>query len=184
MYTINSNKLHYYFKIIDSPIGPLRLVASDKGLAGILWHNERPGRVNLTPQKEDLNHSLLLNAACQLNEYFSGQRTSFDLTLDFKGTPFQQAVWEYLVNIPFGQTRTYGEVAKDLGRPKAIRAVGAANGRNPISIIAGCHRVIGANGTLTGFAGGLEVKLFLLLLENKDFLSMGKDKKKLPKALR
>lgn len=157
----------YYFKIIESPIGPLRLVASDKGLAGILWKVERPGRVNLAPQIEALNHPVLLQTQAQLNDYFAGKRTSFDLPLDFKGTAFQKAVWEYLVRIPFGETRTYGGMAKDLGRPKAMRAVGAASGRNPISIIAGCHRVIGANGALTGFAGGLEAKSFLLAHENK-----------------
>ncbi len=160
-------KIQYYFKIIESPLGPLRLVASDKGLAGILWRVERPGRVNLAPQKEDSNHPILLKTQHQLNEYFMGMRTSFDVPLDFQGTAFQKVVWNYLVHIPFGETRSYGEVAKDLGRPKAMRAVGAANGRNPISIIAGCHRVIGANGALTGFAGGLEAKSFLLSLECK-----------------
>ncbi|PJD92969.1 MAG: hypothetical protein CK424_04315 [Legionella sp.] len=160
--------MQYYFKIMESPVGPLRLVASDTGLAGILWHIERPGRVNLAPQKEDLHHPILLNVESQLHEYFSGKRTSFDVPLEFKGTSFQKAVWDYLVHIPFGETRSYGEVAKDLGRPKAMRAVGAANGRNPISIIAGCHRVIGANGSLTGFAGGLAAKSFLLSLEHKN----------------
>jgi methylated-DNA-[protein]-cysteine S-methyltransferase len=166
---MNTKALPYYFKIMQSPIGPLTLVASDKGLAGILWEIERSGRVNLSPLKEDLNHPLLLQTESQLKEYFSGKRTSFKLPLDFKGTAFQKAVWEYLVRIPFGQTRSYGDVAKALGRPKAVRAVGAANGRNPISIIAGCHRVIGANGTLTGYAGGLDVKSFLLSHENKAF---------------
>jgi methylated-DNA-[protein]-cysteine S-methyltransferase len=159
----------YYYKIMESPIGPLRLVASNNGLAGILWKTERPGRVNLAPQIENLNHPILLKTQAQLNDYFSGKRTSFDLPLDFKGTAFQKEVWNYLVHIPFGETRTYGGMAKDLGRPKAMRAVGAANGRNPISIIAGCHRVIGANGSLTGFAGGLEAKSFLLTHENKAF---------------
>ena len=157
----------YYFTIMQSPVGPLRLVASDKGLTGILWNTEKPGRVSLTPQIEDVNHPILIKTQEQLNEYFAGKRTTFDLPLDFKGTAFQKEAWNYLVNIPFGQTRTYGGMAKDLGRPKAMRAVGAANGKNPISIIAGCHRVIGSNGALTGFAGGLEVKSFLLAHENR-----------------
>lgn len=159
--------IQYYFKIMESPLGPLRLVANNRGLAGVLWPIERIGRVNLIPQKEDPNHPILLQAESQLAEYFAGIRMSFDLPLDFKGTPFQKAVWEYLVRIPFGETRSYGDVASDLGRPKAVRAVGGANGRNPISIIAGCHRVIGAKGALTGFAGGLAAKSFLLSLEKK-----------------
>lgn len=166
-HVLSDTAIQYYFKMIESPVGPLRLVATDKALAGILWQIECPGRVNLTPQKEARDHPMLLNAERQLNEYFSGKRTSFNLPLDFKGTPFQKAVWDYLTKIPFGETRSYGQVAKDLGNPKAMRAVGAANSRNPISIIAGCHRVIGANGSLTGFAGGLAAKSFLLSLENK-----------------
>lgn len=163
MVLITSNTpTQYYYKFIESPVGLLKLVASDRGLTGILWEIERPGRVNIPPQVLSSEHPILLKAEVQLKEYFSGKRTSFELPLDFKGTVFQKTVWEYLVNIPFGETRSYGAVAKDIGRPKAMRAVGAANGRNPISIIAACHRVIGANGSLTGFAGGLEVKSFLL----------------------
>lgn len=154
--------------MIDSPIGRLRLVASDKGLAGILWEVERPERVNLVPQTKDKNQKFLLETERQLKEYFSGKRTQFDLPLDFRGTAFQKTVWEYLVKIPFGETRTYGQIAKDLGNPNAVRAVGAANRRNPIAIIAPCHRVIGADGTLTGFAGGLNTKAYLLTLENED----------------
>lgn len=159
----------YYFTMLDSPIGRLKLVASDEGLAGILWEVERPGRVNLNPQLENDHHPILLRVVKQLKEYFSGSRMVFDVPLDFKGTAFQKAVWERLVRIPFGETRTYGEIAKELGKPTAMRAVGAANGRNPIAIIAPCHRVIGANGTLTGFAGGLAAKAFLLELEDKEF---------------
>lgn len=147
---------------MQSPVGLLKLIGSDNGLAGILWENERPGRVNLHPQIEDHHHKILLETEKQLNEYFSGKRKYFNILLDFNGTKFQKEVWNYLVHIPFGITKTYGQVAKDLGRPKAMRAVGAANGRNPISIIAACHRVIGADGSLTGFAGGLTVKSFLL----------------------
>lgn len=159
---IDNIKIPYYFKEIISPVGLLTLVASNKGLAGILWENDREGRVNLNPQIEDKQHKILLDTEQQLNEYFSGKRQSFNIPLDFNGTTFQKEVWNYLLHIPFGTTTTYGRIAKDLGRPKAMRAVGAANGRNPISIIAACHRVIGANGALTGFAAGLSVKAFLL----------------------
>jgi methylated-DNA-[protein]-cysteine S-methyltransferase len=108
---------------------------------------------------------MLLEAERQLNDYFSGKRKSFTLKLDFKGTEFQKKVWEALLTIPFGETRSYGQIAKQIKKPAAVRAVGAANGKNPISIIAPCHRVIGSRGKLTGFAGGLEAKAFLLSLE-------------------
>ena len=101
----------------------------------------------------------------QLAEYFEGDRKTFSLPLAFVGTPFQQSVWRALLKIPFGETRTYGEIARALGQPTASRAVGAANGKNPISIVAPCHRVIGSSGKLTGFAGGLKAKAFLLRLE-------------------
>jgi methylated-DNA-[protein]-cysteine S-methyltransferase len=108
---------------------------------------------------------VLDRAVSQLREYFSGRRRQFDLPLDFQGTAFQKQVWQALLTIPFGETRSYGQVATQVGRPKASRAVGAANGRNPIPIIAPCHRVIGASGRLTGFGGGLDVKARLLRLE-------------------
>ena len=111
------------------------------------------------------DHPILVETARQLDRYFAGTLTAFDLPVDLQGTPFQQSVWRVLLDIPFGQTRTYGDIARELGRPKAFRAVGAANGRNPLSIVAACHRVVGADGTLTGFAGGLPVKRFLLGLE-------------------
>jgi methylated-DNA-[protein]-cysteine S-methyltransferase len=114
---------------------------------------------------EDAGHPLLVEAERQLGEYFAGTRSRFDLKLDFNGTDFQKLVWNALLTIPFGQTRSYRQIARQIGRPAAVRAVGAANGRNPISIIAPCHRVIGANGALTGFAGGLQVKERLLALE-------------------
>jgi len=155
----------YAFKIMESPIGALKLVASDKGLAAILWENDDPKRVRLTPLVVDEKNSILQKAEQQLQEYFAGKRSSFDLPLDFNGTDFQKEVWERLLKIPYGTTTTYGEIAKQINRPKAMRAVGAANGKNPISIIAACHRVIGASGKLVGFAGGLEIKAFLLNLE-------------------
>jgi methylated-DNA-[protein]-cysteine S-methyltransferase len=111
------------------------------------------------------DNPILLRAVQQLQEYFSGTRNSFDLELDFAGTDFQKKVWQALLTIPFGETRSYSEIAEQIGNPSAVRAVGAANGKNPISIVAPCHRVIGASGKLTGFAGGLEAKERLLTLE-------------------
>lgn len=153
------------YKQINSPVGLLKLVASNKGLMAVLWEQDDPKRVRLDPLKNDDHHPVLLETEQQLNEYFEGKRKSFSLPLDFKGTGFQQKVWHALLSIPFGETRSYGEIAKQIGHPKASRAVGAANGKNPISIIAPCHRVIGTNGKLTGFAGGLKTKAVLLNLE-------------------
>jgi len=157
----------YAFKTIASPVGELKLVASDKGLAAILWENDDPERVRLLgPLVEDDHHPVLTRAAAQLGEYFAGKRQAFDLPLDFQGTDFQKRVWNALLTIPYGETRSYAEIARAVGRPTAFRAVGAANGKNPISIVAPCHRVIGTNGTLTGFAGGLEAKQCLLAIES------------------
>ena len=113
----------------------------------------------------DEKHSILIDTAGQLSEYFDSRRRRFSIPLDMRGTPFQKDVWNALLRIPFGDTRSYQQLANQLGNPLATRAVGAANGRNPISIIVPCHRVIGSSGTLTGFAGGLEVKARLLELE-------------------
>lgn len=153
------------FKEIETPVGRLKLIATKNGLAAILWENDKPGRVKVEPGESNEQHPVLLETEKQLAEYFSKQRTTFNLQLDFIGTDFQKSVWEELLKIPFGETRTYGAIAKALGDVKAVRAVGAANGKNPISIIAPCHRVIGASGKLTGFAGGLHHKDFLLRLE-------------------
>jgi methylated-DNA-[protein]-cysteine S-methyltransferase len=153
------------YKTMKSPVGALRLVASHDGLAAILWENDRPGRVPLSLAGEDERHPVLVETERQLNEYFAGRRKTFSLKLDFAGTQFQRKVWQALLEIPFGQTRSYGEIAKRIGSPAAMRALGAANGRNPISIVAPCHRVIGAAGKLTGFAGGLDAKAHLLALE-------------------
>lgn len=152
-------------KDIASPVGTLRLVASDTGLVAILWPNERPGRVPLGPTVEEAGHPILARAAMQVDGYFAGTLRAFDVPLDLRGTDFQRSVWQALLTIPFGETRSYAQIADQIGRPTASRAVGAANGRNPVSIIAPCHRVIGANGALTGFAGGLEAKRLLLDLE-------------------
>lgn len=153
------------YKKIDSPVGELTLVASDEGLAAILWENDVPDRVRLGPLVEQPDNRFLVEAEQQLGDYFSGKREAFTVPLDFKGTAFQKSVWQALLTIPFGETRSYGEIARQIGRPTAFRAVGAANGRNPISIMAPCHRVIGSNGALTGFAGGLSAKEYLLGIE-------------------
>ena len=154
-------------KSMPSPVGTLTLVASDGGLAAVLWENDDPARVPLKPHVEVVDNAILIEARRQLSEYFAGERTAFALPLDFVGTAFQKAVWSALLTIPYGETRSYGDIARQIGRPAAFRAVGAANGRNPLSIIAPCHRVIGANGTLTGFAGGIAAKQHLLNLERR-----------------
>ena len=154
------------YKLMPSPVGQLTLVARNGKLAAILWETERANRVRLGELVEVDDSPALLQAERQLNEYFAGTRDRFDLELDFEGTEFQKKVWAALLTIPFGETRSYSQIAMQIGSPKAVRAVGAANGRNPISIVAPCHRVIGASGRLTGFAGGLEAKQYLLTLED------------------
>jgi methylated-DNA-[protein]-cysteine S-methyltransferase len=156
------------YKFVDSPVGKLKLVASTKGLVAILWEHDSPRRVRLAEPAQQDHHPLLIETARQLKEYFAGQRDSFSLPLDMRGTHFQKSVWKALLSIPFGETRPYAELAKQLGNPQATRAVGAANGRNPISIVVPCHRVIGSNGKLTGFAGGLDAKAHLLALESRN----------------
>ncbi len=162
--------MNYYYKTTQSPVGELKLIATDKGLAAILWENDNPKRVRLAPLVENKTHPVLLATERELKEYFDGKRTSFSVNLDAAGTSFQTKVWRALSEIPFGETRSYGDIAKRIGNPTAVRAVGAANGRNPISIIVPCHRVIGASGKLTGFAGGLKTKEHLLTLESSDDL--------------
>ncbi len=151
---------------MNSPVGPLKLVASEHALAAILWENDSPWRVPLPERFENRDHPVLCNTKQQLEEYFAGRRRSFDLPLEMRGTPFQSRVWKALLSIPHGETRSYLQLATQLGDPKATRAVGAANGRNPISIVVPCHRVIGSSGKLTGFAGGLHTKEYLLRHES------------------
>jgi methylated-DNA-[protein]-cysteine S-methyltransferase len=153
------------YKFIPSPIGGLKIVASDEGLAAILWENDNPRRVPLGNLVEAPQHHMLLRVEKELSEYFRGERKAFTVPLDMRGTHFQRQVWEALLGIPYGETRSYGQLANQLGNPNATRAVGAANGRNPIAIVVPCHRVIGFNGKLTGFAGGLDAKAHLLKLE-------------------
>ncbi len=158
--------MSYVYKTMKSPVGRLTLVGSDRGLAAVLWEDDEPSRGRLGTAKPAATHPVLMRAQQQLEEYFAGQRRKFTVKLDATGTPFQNKVWNALRTIPFGETRSYGEIADQIGSARAVRAVGAANGRNPLSIIVPCHRVIGANGTLTGFAGGLDVKAQLLALES------------------
>lgn len=160
-----------FYKMMASPVGTLKLVATDKGLAAILWENDNPLRVRLNEPERDDAHPILIETERQLGEYFAGDRQSFSLPLEFEGTEFQTKVWRALLAIPFGETRSYSDIAVEIGEPKAVRAVGAANGKNPLSIVAPCHRVIGANGKLTGFAGGLETKAQLLALEGKSLFA-------------
>lgn len=148
---------------VSCPVRYLRLIASDAGLHAVLWPEdvEGPGkRVRVT--SEPGSHSSLDEAARQLEAYFQGRSFAFDLPLVWAGTDFQQRVWRSLADIPLGETRSYLEQAIALGKPNAIRAVAAANGRNPFSIVLPCHRVIGSNGKLTGYAGGLPMKSWLL----------------------
>jgi methylated-DNA-[protein]-cysteine S-methyltransferase len=142
---------------LDSPLGPLTLVARDGALAMV----SLPGFSAL----ESAHDPVLDEAARQLDAYFAGKRRSFDLPLKASGTDWQKRVWNALCAIPFGETATYGDIARALGQPTATRAVGAANGRNPIPIVVPCHRVIGADGTLTGYGGGLPTKRWLLAHE-------------------
>lgn len=160
--------MSYEYTLMPSPVGQLTLVARDGKLTAILWEKERPNRVRLGALQEANNSPVLLETQRQLKEYFAGTRNRFELYLDFAGTDFQKKVWQALLTIPFGETRSYSQIAVQIGHPKAVRAVGAANGRNPISIVAPCHRVIGASGGLTGFAGGLEAKQYLLELEDAE----------------
>jgi methylated-DNA-[protein]-cysteine S-methyltransferase len=161
-----------FYKEIESPVGELKLVASANALVAVLWELERPNRVKLGGLKLDPSHPILLETERQLSEYFAGKRTQFDLPLEPCGTEFQMKVWRALRDIPFGQTRSYLDLAKIVGSSKASRAIGASTGKNPLSIIVPCHRVVGSNGSLTGFAGGLERKAKLLDLEAKAAVSM------------
>jgi len=146
-----------------TPVGTLTLVASDRGLHAVLWPKLSRQQAGISPRpRHNPDHPILQKTALQMDEYFAGSRTSFDLPLDLEGTRFQLAAWRSLADIPFGTTTTYGRQAAALGIPTAARAVGAANGANPVCIVLPCHRVIGANGSLTGFGGGLPVKEWLL----------------------
>ena len=156
-----------YYKEIASPVGKLKLIASTHALVAVLWERERPDRVKLHTPVLAPEHPILIETERQLTEYFAGARTEFDLPLAPSGSEFQKKVWLALRKIPLGQTRSYLDLAKALGSTAAARAVGLANGKNPLSIIVPCHRVIGSDGSLTGFAGGVEAKAALLAFEAK-----------------
>ena len=149
---------------IDTPLGPLTLAATQRGLA-LAWYDKQAHRTAEVAAPLLPQHPLLQLAAVQFDEYFAGKRREFTLALDPLGTPFQQRVWQALLQIPMGRLSTYGQLAREVGVPDAARAVGAAVGRNPIGIIVPCHRVIGSNGSLTGYAAGLPRKESLLRLE-------------------
>lgn len=156
------------YRIVDSPIGPLTLAGRD----GRLMHLRMVDQT-YEPSRDGWasDDSAFDDAAVQLAAYFAGELSDFQLELDLAGTAFQRRVWEALLTIPYGQTRSYGDIARQIGAPGASRAVGLANGHNPISIIVPCHRVIGANGSLTGYGGGMERKKMLLQLERSRTMS-------------
>ncbi len=154
------------YKTVSTPVGKLTLVAGTEALIAVLWENDSPTRVKLPASKRENAHPILVETERQLGDYFAGKRESFELPLEFHGgTPFQKKVWNALTKIAYGGTRSYKELALKIGSPKAYRAVGSANGKNPLSIVVPCHRVIGASGELSGFAGGIAAKRFLLELE-------------------
>jgi methylated-DNA-[protein]-cysteine S-methyltransferase len=163
---MTSNDIRYV--IHASPIGPLRLAATARGLSAIYMDAHRHAPDDVAPNwralgVEDAAQARILDATrTQLDEYFAGERTVFDVPLDVEGTTFQRQVWHALCDIAYGETISYGELARRIGSPKAVRAVGLANGRNPVSIVVPCHRVIGADGSMTGYGGGIERKVFLL----------------------
>jgi methylated-DNA-[protein]-cysteine S-methyltransferase len=142
---------------VETPVGKLTIVAGDGGLAAVLFGGE--------PDAAEGPHPVIAATARQLREYFGGERRAFDLPLELSGTPFQRRAWLALADVPYGTTRSYGEQARRLGAPGAARAVGAANGRNPLPIVLPCHRLVGADGSLTGYGGGLDIKRALLDLE-------------------
>jgi O-6-methylguanine DNA methyltransferase len=162
--------------MFTSPIGPLFLAASDRGLVALEFDARLPGQQTIRPNPRDLrteskavrfeeSASALRPHVCELEEYFAGERRQFEFALDLRGTDFQLACWRALLAIPYGETRSYGDIARAVGKPKGFRAVGMANNRNPLAIVVPCHRVIASDGTLCGYGGGLNVKRKLLELE-------------------
>lgn len=162
--------------VIDSPIGALTVVADGGALTHLLMEasSHRPGDPAVFGSPGDIDAEPFASAVTQLGEYFAGTRTRFDLPIAPHGNDFQQRVWAQLLDIPYGDTRSYGQLARALGDPGLAQAVGAANGRNPIAVVVPCHRVIGADGSLVGYAGGLARKRFLLTLEEPPALESGR----------
>jgi len=155
-----------YYDFLESPYGRMLLVASDRGLAGIYFEGQKYD-VPVQPEwRRDTHHSVLRQTRRELTEYFAGERKRFDIALAAEGTPFRQSVWNAISTVEFGTTITYGELARRAGVPGSARAAGAATGRNPLTIVVPCHRIIGADGALTGYAGGLDRKRALLALES------------------
>jgi methylated-DNA-[protein]-cysteine S-methyltransferase len=151
------------YTCINTQLGPLMIAESENGIVCISFQN---GTSAVKPNPDwEYREGLENETTRQLRDYFEGKRQTFDLPLDLQGTPFQKEVWQALLDIPYGETRTYADQALAIGRPKAVRAVGAANGKNPVPIVVPCHRVIGSDGSLTGYAGGIEIKRALLALE-------------------
>jgi methylated-DNA-[protein]-cysteine S-methyltransferase len=159
--------MKYNYTVMKSSVGKITLVADNVSLRAIYWLNQKPDRVKFPDLENNDSNHVLKSAVKQLKAYFSGTRREFDIPLRPVGTVFQEEVWLALRSISYGETVSYSDIAKQIGRPKAVRAVGAAIGKNPLSIMIPCHRVIGANGKLIGFAGGLSTKEFLLNLENQ-----------------
>jgi methylated-DNA-[protein]-cysteine S-methyltransferase len=159
--------MNYNYTVMKSSVGKITLVADNVSLRAIYWLNQKPDRVKFPDLENNDSNHVLKSAVKQLKAYFSGTRREFDIPLRPVGTVFQEEVWLALRSISYGETVSYSDIAKQIGRPKAVRAVGAAIGKNPLSIMIPCHRVIGANGKLTGFGGGLSTKEFLLNLENQ-----------------
>ena len=150
-------------KQLDSPIGRLRLVATDQGLSHLLFDQQVGEDLESDGDAVEADdHPVLAAATAQLAEYFAGRRQEFDIPLDLTGTEFQRAAWSALASVPFGETRSYRQQAEAIGRPKAVRAIGAANGKNPVPIVLPCHRIVGSDGSLTGYGGGLPIKEYLL----------------------
>ena len=165
--TMRYTKRDTVFDTMPSAVGELLLTADADGLTGVYFEPRRrgPSRDDVAAWRRDAAHPVLAAARAQLAAYFAGELTAFDLPLAPQGTPFQRRVWDALLEIPYGATTSYGALARRLGDPRATRAVGAANGRNPLSIVVPCHRVVGADGALTGFGGGIERKRWLLAHE-------------------
>jgi methylated-DNA-[protein]-cysteine S-methyltransferase len=148
------------YAVMESPMGPLTVASTEKGIASIHFGNSLPTGIAPDPSANQ-------ETVEQLTEYFQGKRTQFELRLDVEGTEFQKAVWNELQRIPYGETRSYGEIAKAVGKPGAARAVGMANHDNPLAVVIPCHRVVGRDGSLTGYAGGLHLKAQLLSIERR-----------------
>lgn len=157
--------MKYSYTVMKSPVGDIILIADKENLCAIYWPNQKPDNKKFPDIERKDGSKVLRSAVKQLNSYFAGNSEKFDIPLRPVGTDFQERVWKALRSIKYGKTVSYGDIAKKIGNPKAVRAVGAAIGKNPLSIIVPCHRVIGSNGKLTGFAGALGTKEFLLNLE-------------------